>query len=91
MPLQAVAVVPTLTLLPTEGLDFGEVPVGQVATATVTVKNTGTVPVTAGQMKVADLRGPFSIEGDVGPWPAPGGGNAGQHCVYTDARGADSD
>ncbi len=73
VPLQAVAVVPTLTLLPTEGLDFGAVPVGQVATATVTVKNTGTVPVTAGQMKVADLRGPFSIEGDVGPWPAPGG------------------
>ena len=73
VPLQAVAVVPTLALLPTEGLDFGEVPVGQVATATVTVKNTGTVPVTAGRMKVADLRGPFSIEGDVGPWPAPGG------------------
>ena len=72
VPLQAVAAVPTLTLLPTEGLDFGAVPVGQVATATVTVKNTGTVPVTAGQMKVADLRGPFSIEGDVGPWPDPG-------------------
>ena len=74
VPLQAVAVVPTLALLPIEGLDFGAVPVGQVATGTVTVKNTGTVPVTAGQMKVADLQGgPFSVEGDVGPWPAPGG------------------
>ena len=72
VPLQAVAVVPTLALLPTEGLDFGAVPVGQVATGAVTVKNTGTVSVTAGRMKVADLQGPFSIAGDIGPWPAPG-------------------
>ena len=43
VPLQAVAVVPTLVLLPTEGLDFGAVPVGQMATAAVIVKNTGTV------------------------------------------------
>ena len=73
VPLQAVAVVPTLVLLPAEGLDFGAVPVGQVATAAVIVKNTGTTPVAAGQMKVADLQGPFSVEGDVGSWPAPGG------------------
>ena len=73
VPLQAVAVVPTLVLLPAEGLDFGSVPVGQVATAAVTVKNTGAVPVTAGQMEVADLQGPFSVVGDVGSWPAPGG------------------
>ena len=73
VPLQAVAVVPALVLLPAAGLDFGAVPVGQVATAAVIVKNTGTVPVTAGQMEVADLQGPFSVEGDVGPWPAPGG------------------
>ncbi len=73
VPLQAVAVVPTLALLPTEGLDFGAVPVGQVATAAVIVKNTGAVSVTAGRMKVADLQGPFSVEGDVGSWPAPGG------------------
>ncbi len=73
VPLQAVAVVPTLVLLPVEGLDFGAVPVGRVATAVVIVKNTGTVPVTAGQMEVADLQGPFSVEGDVGSWPAPGG------------------
>ena len=72
VPLQAVAVVPTLILLPAEGLDFGAVPVGQVATAAVIVKNTGTVPVAAGQMEVVDLRAPFSVEGDVGPWPAPG-------------------
>ena len=72
VPLQAVAVVPTLVLLPAEGLDFGAVPVGQVATAVVIVKNTGTVPVMAGQMEVVDLRGPFSVEGDVGPWPTPG-------------------
>ncbi len=73
VPLQAVAVVPTLALLPTEGLDFGAVPVGQVATATVIVKNTGAVPVVAGRMGVADLQdGPFSVTGDVGPWPAPG-------------------
>ncbi len=72
VPLQAVAVVPTIVILPTEGLDFGSVPVGQVATAAVIVKNTGTAPVTAGQMKVADLQGPFSVEGEVGPWPAPG-------------------
>ena len=72
VPLQAVAVVPTLALLPTEGLDFGAVPVGQMATATVIVKNTGAVSVTAGRMKVADLQGPFSVAGDVGPWPAPG-------------------
>ena len=72
VPLQAVAIVPTLALLPTEGLDFGAVPVGQVATAAVIVKNTGTVPVTAGRMKVADLQGPFSIAGDIGLWPAPG-------------------
>lgn len=71
VPLQAIAVVPTLALLPTEGLDFGVVPVGQVATAAVIVKNTGTVPVT-GQMEVDDLRGPFSVEGDIGLWPAPG-------------------
>ncbi|MDE2704410.1 MAG: hypothetical protein OXI35_05030, partial [Gemmatimonadota bacterium] len=32
VPLQAVAVVPTLVLLPAEGLDFGAVPVGQMAT-----------------------------------------------------------
>ncbi len=73
VPLQAVAVVPTLVLLPAEGLDFGAVPVGQVATAAVTIKNTGAVSVTAGRVKVADLQDPFSIEGDVGPWPAPGG------------------
>ena len=73
VPLQAVAVVPTLVLLPAEGLDFGAVPVGQVATAAVIVKNTGTVPVAAGQMEVGDLQGPFSVAGDVGPWPAPGG------------------
>ena len=72
VPLQAVAVVPTLVLLPVEGLDFGAVPVGQMATAAVIVKNTGTVPVVAGRMKVDDLQGPFSVEGDVGPWPAPG-------------------
>ena len=72
VPLQAEAVVPTLALLPTEGLDFGAVPVGQVATATVIVKNTGTVPVTAGRMEVDDLQGPFSIAGDIGLWPAPG-------------------
>ena len=72
VPLQAVAVVPTLVLLPAEGLDFGAVPVGQVATAAVIVKNTGTVPVMAEQMEVVDLRDPFSVEGDVGPWPAPG-------------------
>ncbi len=73
VPLQAVAVVPTLVILPTEGLDFGAVPVGQVATAAVIVKNTGTVPVMAGQMEVVDLRGPFSVEGDVGSWPDPSG------------------
>ena len=73
VPLQAVAVVPTLVLLPAEGLDFGAVPVGQVATAAVIVKNIGTVPVMAGQMEIVDLRNPFSVEGDVGPWPAPGG------------------
>ena len=72
VPLQAVAVVPNLALLPTEGLDFGAVPVGQVVTAAVIVKNTGTVPVAAGQMEVVDLRDPFSVEGDVGPWPTPG-------------------
>ena len=73
VPLQAVAVVPTLVLLPAEGLDFGAVPVGQVATAAVTVKNTGAVSVTAGRMKVADLPGPFSVAGDIGSWPDPGG------------------
>ncbi len=73
VPLQAVAVVPTLVVLPAEGLDFGAVPVGQVATAAVMVKNTGTVPVTAGPLKIAELQGPFSVAGDVGPWPAPGG------------------
>ena len=73
LPLQAVAVVPTLVLLPAEGLDFGAVSVGQVATAAVIVKNIGTVPVAAGQMEVADLQGSFIVEGDVGPWPAPGG------------------
>ena len=73
VPLQAVAVVPALVLLPSEGLDFGAVPVGQVATAAVIVKNTGPVPVAAGRMNVADLRGPFSVEDDAGPWPAPGG------------------
>ena len=72
VPLQAVAVVPTVVLLPAEGLDFGAVPVGQVATDTVTVKNTGNVPAAAGQMDVAELPGPFSVEGEVGPWPAPG-------------------
>ncbi|MYB70504.1 MAG: choice-of-anchor D domain-containing protein [Gemmatimonadetes bacterium] len=72
VPLQAIVVVPTLALLPTEGLNFGAVPVGQMATAAVIVKNTGTVPVTAGRMKVADLQGPFSIAGDIGLWPAPG-------------------
>ncbi len=73
VPLQAAAVVPTLVLLPAEGLDFGAVPVGQVAMAVVIFRNTGTVPVAVGQMEVADLQGPFSVEGDVGPWPAPGG------------------
>ena len=73
VPLQAIAVVPTLVILPVEGLDFGAVAVGQVAMATVIVKNTGTVPVPAGQMDVADPQSPFSVEGDVGPWPAPGG------------------
>ena len=73
VPLQAAAVVPTFVLLPAEGLDFGAVPVGQVALAVVIVRNTGTVPVAAGQMEVADLQGPFSVEGDVGPWPAPSG------------------
>ena len=73
VPLQAIAVVPTLVLLPAEGLDFGAVPVGQVATSAVIVKNTGTVPVAAGRIAIADLQGPFSVEGDVGPWPAPSG------------------
>ena len=72
VPLQAVAIVPTIVLLPTEGLDFGAVPVGQVATAAVIVKNTGTVPV-AGRMDIADPQGPFSVEGDAAPWPVPGG------------------
>ena len=73
VPLQVVAVVPTIVILPTEGLDFGAVPVGQVAMAAVAIKNTGTVSVMAGGMKVADLQGPFSVAGDIGPWPAPGG------------------
>ncbi len=73
VPIQAVAVVPTLVLLPAEGLDFGSVPVGQVATAAIVVKNTGAVPVASGQMDVVDPQGPFSVEGDVGPWPAPSG------------------
>ena len=73
VPLQAVAVVPTLVLLPAGGLDFGAVPVGQVATAAVIVKNIGTVPVATGQMEVVNLQGLFSVEGDVGSWPAPGG------------------
>ena len=72
VPLQAVAVVPTLVLLPAEGLDFGAVPVGQVATAAVIVKNTGPASVAGGRMAVADPQGPFRIEGDAGPWPAPG-------------------
>ena len=72
VPLQAIAVVPTIVLLPAEGLDFGAVPVGQVATATVIVKNIGTAAV-AGRMDIADPQGPFSVEGDVGLWPAPGG------------------
>ena len=71
VPLQAVAVVPTIVLLPTAGLDFGAVPVGQVATAAVIVKNIGTAPV-AGRMDIADPQGPFSVEGDAAPWPAPG-------------------
>ena len=73
VPLQAIAVVPTIVILPAEGLDFGAVPVGQMATAAVIVKNTGAVSVTAGRMEVADLQSPFSVAGDVGPWPAPGG------------------
>lgn len=73
VPLQAVAVVPTLTLLPAEGLDFGPVPVGQAARAAIVVKNTGLVPVAAGRMTVADPQGPFRVEGDVGSWPVPGG------------------
>ena len=71
VPLQAVAVVPTIVLLPAEGLDFGAVSVGQVATGTVIVKNTGTAPV-AGWMEVADPQAPFSVASDVGLWPAPG-------------------
>lgn len=73
VPLHAVAVVPTLVLLPAEGLDFGAVPVGQTATAPVVVKNTGTAPVASGQLAIAELPSPFSVEDDVGPWPAPGG------------------
>lgn len=72
VPLQAVAIVPTLVLLPAEGLDFGAVPVGRAATGTIVVKNTGRAPVVAGQMALADPQGPFRLEGDVGPWPAPG-------------------
>ena len=72
VPLQAVAVVPTIVLLPAEGLDFGAVPVGQVATAAVIVKNIGTA-VVAGRMGIADPQSPFSIEGDVASWPTPGG------------------
>ena len=70
VPLQAVAVVPTLVLLPAEGLDFGAVAVGHVAMAAVVVKNTGTVP--SGQLAVADLQAPFSVAVAVGPL-APGG------------------
>ena len=73
VPLQAVAVVPAIVILPAAGLDFGAVPVGQVATAAVIVKNTGTVSVAAGRLEVAALQGPFSVAGDVGFWPAPGG------------------
>ncbi len=73
VPLQAAAVVPTLVILPAEGLDFGAVPVGQVATAAVIVKNTGAVSVAAGRLEVADLQEPFSVAGEVGTWPAPGG------------------
>ena len=72
VPLQAIAVVPTIVLLPAEGLDFGAVPVGQVAMAAVIVKNTGTAAV-AGRMEVVAPQGPFSVEGDAAPWPAPGG------------------
>ena len=72
VPLQAVAVVPTIVLLPTAGLDFGAVPVGQVATAAVIVKNIGTAAV-AGRMDIADPQGPFSVEGDAASWPVPGG------------------
>ena len=72
VPIQAIAVVPTIVLLPAEGLDFGAVPVGQVAMAAVIVKNTGTAAV-AGRMDIADPQGPFSVVGDVGLWPAPGG------------------
>ena len=53
VPLQAIAVVPTIVLLPAEGLDFGAVPVGQVAMAAVIVKNTGTAAV-AGRMDIAE-------------------------------------
>ena len=72
VPLQAVAVVPTIVLLPAEGLDFGAVPVGQVATAAVIVKNIGTAAV-AGRMDIADPQSPFRIEGDAASWPTPGG------------------
>ena len=73
VPLRAEAVVPPLELLPAGGLDFGAVPVGQVAMAVVVVRNTGTVLLPTGQVEIAELKGPFSVERDVGPWPAPGG------------------
>ena len=72
VPLQAVVVPTNVVILPSGGLDFGAIPVGQAATAVVVVKNTGTTPVAAGPMNVAHLQGPFRVEGGVGEWPAPG-------------------
>ncbi len=72
-PLQAVVIPTNVVILPSGGLEFGAIPVGQAATEVVVVRNTGATSVAAGPMNVARLQGPFRVEGDVGPWPAPGG------------------
>ncbi len=72
VPLQAVVVPTSVVILPSAGLDFGAIPIGKAATAIVVVRNTGATPVAAGPMNVTRLQGPFRVEGDVGPWPAPG-------------------
>jgi hypothetical protein len=61
IPLRARAVAPLLTIAPQQGLDFGEIPLGQTASAHFRLTNTGEVTVVLDSLRLAQIPSPFRL------------------------------
>ena len=84
--LQATAARPALALLPTAGLDFGAVLIGDSAADTAVLKNIGSVHAEPGQIAIADPQAPFAIEQIADSLPGPGDEQQ-LHITFTPDRG----